>query len=43
LEQYNDIEKIKSFKKKFDIAFEVVTDIEKATGDSDIIITVTPS
>lgn len=30
-------------KSKFDVEFEVVEDIEKATKDSDIIITVTPS
>ncbi len=30
-------------KKKFDVRFETVEDIEKATGESDIILTATPS
>jgi len=38
-----DDEKAAEIRKKFDVEFEVVTDIEKTTADSDIIITVTPS
>ncbi len=33
----------KTISKKFDVNFEVVEDIEKATGESDIILTATPS
>lgn len=40
---YSDEGKITQYRKKFNVEFEVVKDIEKATGDSDIIITVTPS
>ncbi len=36
-------DKYESFKKKFDVDFEVVTDIEAATKKSDIIITATPA
>lgn len=32
-----------AIKKKFDVNFEVVEDIEKATGESDVILTATPS
>lgn len=43
LVHYDDAAKVAELKQKFDVEFEVVTDIEKATGESDIVITVTPS
>jgi len=42
LSHYDDDKKAE-IRKKFDVEFEVVTDIEKTTAESDIIITVTPS
>ena len=43
LSHYSDPAKVAELKKKFDVQFEVVEDAEKATAQSDIIITVTPS
>lgn len=40
---YSDEKLVNEIKEKFNVSFEVVTDIEKATGESDIIITATPS
>lgn len=40
---YSNEKGVAEIKEKFNVAFEVVTDIEKTTGKSDIIITVTPS
>jgi len=40
---YTDDIIVNEIKEKFNVTFEVVTDIEKSTGESDIIITATPS
>lgn len=43
LNHYTNPEKVAELTKKFNVEFEVVENIEKATAESDIIITVTPS
>ncbi|MCK5763544.1 MAG: ornithine cyclodeaminase family protein [Clostridiales bacterium] len=43
LNHYTDDDKVAELTKKFDVEFEVVENIENAAGESDIIITVTPS
>jgi len=39
----NDASKLEKYREKFNVEFEVVTDIENATKQSDIVITATPS
>lgn len=43
LDMIEDQEILEEITRKFNVEFEVITDIEKITGDADIIITVTPS
>ncbi len=43
LELIEDQQTFSEVERKFDVEFEVVTDIERATGEADIIITATPS
>lgn len=43
LDKYEGTDLYDGIKTKFDVAFEVVEDIKKATGESDIVLTATPS